>query len=73
MPKRKSEEFEVEEVEEKPVEAVIPSHKKKQTGKIILVTKTRILVEYGDGLGTSIEYNEKIHSNLKPGDSIDFP
>lgn len=46
--------------------------KKRISGKVVSITKSRVVIEYGSGLGTSVPYNEKEHSSLKKGDRIEF-
>lgn len=50
--------------------------KPKQKGLVRLIAKGRIVIYYKENektLGTSIQYNPDIHSNLKVGDEIDVP
>jgi len=46
---------------------------KKIKGKVILIIPNkRVIVEYGEGFGTEIVYNESKHKSLKNGDIIEI-
>jgi hypothetical protein len=50
-----------------------PSATKKRTGQVVLVIPNkRIVIEYGNALGTEIPYNDTKHKNIKIGDTIEF-
>lgn len=46
---------------------------KTQKGRVALITKTRIIVEYGAGLGAELPFDPEIHSDVKVGDEINIP
>jgi hypothetical protein len=49
-----------------------PYVEKKQKGEVRLVTATKVIIVYGDGLGTSIPFVPEKHSELKQEDIIEF-
>lgn len=70
MPKdRKYSEVVAEEV----IEEVAAPKSQRKFGKVLLILKNRIIIEYDNGLGTEIPYNEKYHFSIKVGDKIEIP
>lgn len=49
------------------------NEKPNQKGNVVMITPKRIIIEYGIGLGTNIEFIPEMHSHLKVGDRIDVP
>jgi hypothetical protein len=49
-----------------------PYVEKKQKGEVRLVTATKVIIVYGDGLGTSIPFVPEKHFELKQEDIIEF-